>query len=150
MFEKSTSDPPMIAELDGGRALGLKGGRAAVPGSRGGPSDHQASAGGGRVVGGASSGTSQSIWKQANGTDTEGARHLKVLSGGRGLAFLRGKIQHKDLWLMDPETGVERQLTNLPDNFDILDFDISRDGREIILERVQERSDIMLLDLARQ
>jgi hypothetical protein len=51
---------------------------------------------------------------------------------------------------MDPETGVERQLTNLPDNFDILDFDISRDGREIILERVQERSDIMLLDLARQ
>jgi Tol biopolymer transport system component len=83
-------------------------------------------------------------------TLTRGARHLKFLSGGRGLAFLRGKIQHKDLWLMDPETGVERQLTNLPDNFDILDFDISPDGREIILERVQERSDIMLLDLARQ
>ncbi len=83
-------------------------------------------------------------------TLTRGARHLKFLSGGRGLAFLRGGIEHKDLWLMDPETGAERQLTNLPGDFDIRDFDISPDGREVVLERVQERSDIVLLDLARQ
>jgi Tol biopolymer transport system component len=82
-------------------------------------------------------------------TLTRGARHLKFLPGG-GLAFLRGGIEHKDLWLMDPETGVERQLTNLPVDFDIRDFDISADGREVVLERVQERSDILLLDLARQ
>ena len=50
---------------------------------------------------------------------TRGARHLKFLSGGRGLAFLRGSIEHKDLWLTDPDTGAERQLTNLPDDFDI-------------------------------
>jgi Tol biopolymer transport system component len=83
-------------------------------------------------------------------TLTRGARHLKFLSGGRGLAFLRGGIEHKDLWLMDPETGAERQLTNLPGDFDIRDFDISPDGRDVVLERVQERSDILLLDLARQ
>jgi Tol biopolymer transport system component len=83
-------------------------------------------------------------------TLTRGARHLKFLSGGRGLVFMRGGIEHKDLWLMDPETGVERQLTNLPADFDIRDFDISADGREVVLERVQERSDIVLLDLARQ
>jgi|CZKN01.1.fsa_nt_gi Tol biopolymer transport system component len=81
---------------------------------------------------------------------TRGARHLKFLSGGRGLAFLRGSIEHKDLWLMDPETGAERQLTRLPDDFDIRDFDISPNGREVVLERVQERSDIVLLDLAGQ
>jgi Tol biopolymer transport system component len=80
---------------------------------------------------------------------TRGARHLKFLSGGRGLAFLRGGIEHKDLWLMDPESGVERQLTNLPVDFDIRDFDISPDGREVVLERAQERSDILLLDLGR-
>jgi Tol biopolymer transport system component len=80
-------------------------------------------------------------------TLTRGARHLKFLSGGRGLAFLRGGVEHKDLWLMDPETGAERQLTNLPGDFDIQDFDISPDGREVVLERVQERSDIVLLDL---
>jgi hypothetical protein len=51
---------------------------------------------------------------------------------------------------MDPETGAERQLTKLPGDFDIRDFDISPDGREVVLERVQERSDIVLLDLARQ
>ena len=78
---------------------------------------------------------------------TRGARHLKFLSGGRGLAYLRGGIEHKDLWLVDPETGAERQLTNLPGDFDIRDFDISADGREAVLERVQERSDILLLDL---
>jgi hypothetical protein len=41
-------------------------------------------------------------------------------------------------------------LTNLPDDFDIRDFDISPNGREVVLERVQERSDIVLLDLAGQ
>lgn len=79
---------------------------------------------------------------------TRGARHLKFFLGGRGLAFLRGGIGHKDLWLTDPETGAERQLTNLPGDFDIRDFDISPDGREVVLERMQERSDIVLLDRA--
>ena len=83
-------------------------------------------------------------------TLTRGARHLKFLSGGRGIAFLRGEIEHKDLWLMNPETGAERQLTNMPGDFDIRDFDISPDGREVVLERMQERSDIVLVDLARQ
>jgi Tol biopolymer transport system component len=82
-------------------------------------------------------------------TLTRGARHLKFLSEGRGLAFLRGEIEHKDLWLVDPETGAERQLTNLPGDFNIRDFDISPDGREVVFERVEERSDIVLLDLAR-
>jgi Tol biopolymer transport system component len=77
---------------------------------------------------------------------TRGARHLKLISGGHELAFLRGGIEHKDLWLMNPETGAERQLTNLPGDFAIEDFDISPDGRDVILERVEERSDIVLLD----
>ena len=60
---------------------------------------------------------------------------------------LRGDIQHKNLWLIDLQTGAERQLTNLPGDFDIHDFDVSADGREVVLERVQERSDVVLLDL---
>jgi Tol biopolymer transport system component len=79
---------------------------------------------------------------------TRGARHFKFLAGGGTLAFLRGRIDHKDLWLMDLETGAERQLTNLPGDFDIRDFDISPNGRDIVLERVEERSDIVLIDLA--
>jgi Tol biopolymer transport system component len=80
-------------------------------------------------------------------TLTRGARHLTFLQGGRTVVFLRGDIQHKDLWQMDLRTGSERPLTHLPPGFDIDDFDLSPDGREIVVERVQERSDVMLLDL---
>jgi Tol biopolymer transport system component len=82
-------------------------------------------------------------------TLTRGARHLAILPGGRALVLLRGEIQHKNLWLIDLETGAEHQLTNLTPNFDIRDFDISPDGSEVVLERVQELSNVVLLDLPR-
>ena len=83
-------------------------------------------------------------------TLTRGARRLAFLRGGRTLVLLRGEIQHKNLWLIDLDTHAERQLTNLPPEFDIRDFDISPDGHEVVLERVQERSDVVLLDLPRR
>ncbi len=82
-------------------------------------------------------------------TLTRGARHLAFLPGGRALVLLRGDIQHKNLWLIDLDTGAERQLTKLTPDFDIRDFDISPDGHEVVLERAQERSDVVLLDLPR-
>ncbi|MEO8373198.1 MAG: DNA-binding protein [Candidatus Solibacter sp.] len=81
---------------------------------------------------------------------TRGARRFKFLPGGHELAFLRGGIEHKDLWLTDPDTSAERQVTKLPGDFDVADFDFSPDGREVVLERLEERSNIVLLDLARQ
>lgn len=80
-------------------------------------------------------------------TLTRGARHVAFLPSGRELVLLRGEIQHKSLWLIDLETGAERQLTNLAPDFDIQDFDISPDGREVVIERMQERSNVVLLDL---
>jgi Tol biopolymer transport system component len=80
---------------------------------------------------------------------TRGARHLAFLPGGRSLVVLQGDIQHKNLWLIDRQTGTEQQLTNLPADFEINDFDISPDGHEVVLERVQDRSDIVMLDLSR-
>jgi len=82
-------------------------------------------------------------------TLTRGARHMELLQGGRVLVLLRGEIQHKNLWLIDLRTGAERQLTNLPSEFAIQDFAISPDAREVVLERVQERSDVVLFDLPR-
>jgi Tol biopolymer transport system component len=82
-------------------------------------------------------------------TLTRGARHLVFLAGRRGLVFLKGDIWHKDLWLIDMETGAERQLTSLPPDFDIRDFDISSDGREVVLEREQEHAEVVLIDARR-
>ncbi len=82
-------------------------------------------------------------------TLTRGARHLVFMPGGRAVVLLRGEIQHKNLWLIDLETGAEHQLTNFAPDFDIRDFDISPDGREFVLERLQERSDVVLLDIPR-
>jgi hypothetical protein len=77
----------------------------------------------------------------------EASSTLDLPTGGQSLVLLRGEMQHKNLWLIDLETGAERQLT-APD-FNIRDFAISSDGREVVLERVQGRSDAVLLDLPR-
>ena len=77
-----------------------------------------------------------------------GGRHIAVLSEGRGLVYLKGEIQHKDLWLLDLETGAEHQLTKLGSDFNVSGFDISRDGHEVVIERTEESSQIVLLDLA--
>ena len=82
-------------------------------------------------------------------TLTRGARHLAFLNGGRELVFVRGDIRHKDLWSMDMGTGAQRQLTYLPADFDIRDFDISANGSEVVLERAQEHSEVVLVDLHR-
>ena len=79
-------------------------------------------------------------------TLTRGARRLRFLDRRRALVVMRGDIQHKDLWLIDLETGVERQLTRFPPDFNLRDFDISADGRELVLERIQEDSDVVLLE----
>lgn len=79
-------------------------------------------------------------------TLTRGARHLAVLPGGQKLVFLQGDIQHKNLWMIDLETGAMQQLTHIPADFDVRDFDISPDGREAILERAQARSKIVAID----
>lgn len=83
-------------------------------------------------------------------TLTRGARRLRFLDAGRALLLMRGDIRHKDLWVVDLATGKERQLTRLPADFNIRDFDVSADGQEILLERVQDHSDVVLIDLERR
>ena len=77
---------------------------------------------------------------------TRGGRHLALLPGGRKLVFLQGEIQHKNLWVVDLETGAMQQLTHMPPEFDVRDFDLSADGTEAILERAQARSDVVVID----
>jgi dipeptidyl aminopeptidase/acylaminoacyl peptidase len=78
-----------------------------------------------------------------------GARHLTFLPGRGSLVVLRGEIRHKNLWLIDLETGAEQPLTDLPADFVVRDFDIAPDGRDLVLEQVQEHADLVLLEIPR-
>lgn len=77
---------------------------------------------------------------------TRGARHLALLPGGQRLVFLQGELQHKNLWMVDLQTGEMQQLTHMPAEFDVRDFDLSTDGTEAILERAQAHSEVVLID----
>jgi Tol biopolymer transport system component len=80
-------------------------------------------------------------------TLSRGSRRLAFMPEGRSLVFLRGDIGHKNLWSIDLRSGAERQLTNFGPDFTVRDFDVSPDGRELIIEQLQERSDITLIEL---
>jgi len=77
---------------------------------------------------------------------TIGARRVAFARNSGSLIFLRGGIDRKDFWQLDPRTGTERQLTDLPTGFVIGDFDVSPDGAEIIFDRVQESSSVLLIE----
>ena len=83
-------------------------------------------------------------------TLTRGSRHAVFLSERHALVLLRGEIRHKDLYEVDLDTGHERALTHVGPDFTITDFDISPDGRTVLLERSQENSNIVLLKVQGQ
>jgi Tol biopolymer transport system component len=78
---------------------------------------------------------------------TRGARHFVFLPDRPALIVLKGEMGHKDVWLIDLDTGHERALTNFGRDIVVRDFDVSRDGRELVVEQVQEHSDIVRIDL---
>jgi len=80
-------------------------------------------------------------------TLTRGARHLVFLPGGRALLVLRGEIGHKNLVRVDLGSGDEAPVLELPADVDVRDFDLSPDGRELVLEQVKDNSDLVLIEL---
>ena len=66
----------------------------------------------------------------------------------QSLLVLRGDFGHKNFWLIDLRTGAGRLLAELPAEFVIGDFDISPDGSDILFDRVQEDSELALIERA--
>lgn len=77
---------------------------------------------------------------------TRGARRVVFLRNQPALIFLRGEIGHKDLWILDLQSGDQRLLSELPPDFTVRDFDVSADGSQIVFDRVQENSDLALIE----
>jgi Tol biopolymer transport system component len=77
---------------------------------------------------------------------TRGARRLAFLRGPNVLIIARGDMDHKNLYAIDLDSGRERQITNFGPDFVVGDFDISADGRAVLLEREHDDSDIVLIE----
>ena len=71
---------------------------------------------------------------------TRGARHLALLPGGRSWCSCRARFSTRISGWSILRRAQMQQLTHMPAEFDVRDFDLSADGAEAILERAQARS----------
>ena len=76
------------------------------------------------------------------------ARGARVAFGRRDreIIVLRGEISHKNFWTIDLDSGAERQLTQFGPGFNIQDFDLTADGKQIVFDRLEESSTIAVID----
>jgi Tol biopolymer transport system component len=77
---------------------------------------------------------------------SRGARRVVFWHDSRSVVVLRGDVSHKNFWLVDLQTGADRQLGELTSEPAIGDFDVSRSGDEIVFDRVEKSSEIALIE----
>jgi Tol biopolymer transport system component len=79
---------------------------------------------------------------------SRGARRVVFWHDSRSVVVLRGDVSHKNFWLVDLQTGADRQLGELTSEPAIGDFDVSRSADEIVFDRVEKSSEIALIERA--
>jgi Tol biopolymer transport system component len=79
---------------------------------------------------------------------SRGGDRYRFLPGGKQVVALFGGYLQQNFWMVDLVTGERRQLTDLKPGYSIGSFDVSPDGRQILFARVQQNSDVVLIDLA--
>jgi Tol biopolymer transport system component len=78
----------------------------------------------------------------------EGER-VRFLRDGRGLIYMLGStMAGQDFWRLDLSTMRSRRLTRLSNPAVMRTFDITPNGSRIVFDRLQENSNVLLIDLA--
>ena len=60
---------------------------------------------------------------------------------------MQGLTASQDFWLLDLATMKSRLLTRLQNRATMRTFDITRDGKQIVFDRLRENSSVVLIDL---
>ena len=71
----------------------------------------------------------------------------RFLPDGSGVVVKLGGFRRQDFWRVDVATGERRQLTRLRSGESLRRFDVSPDGSRLVLERVRENSNVVLIEL---
>jgi Tol biopolymer transport system component len=73
----------------------------------------------------------------------------RFLPDGSGFVFMQGPPGVQDFWLMDFTTNTTRMVARLSSPGTISTFDVTPDGKHIVFDRVEERSNLVLIDRGR-
>jgi Tol biopolymer transport system component/tRNA A-37 threonylcarbamoyl transferase component Bud32 len=76
------------------------------------------------------------------------ATPYRFMPNGKALIALEGNLGAQNFFRVDLQSGQQRQLTDLKARFVIQNFDVSRDGTQIVFDRLRDNSDIVLMNLA--
>jgi len=71
----------------------------------------------------------------------------RFMPDGKSLVLQDGGWRTQQFFLVSLATGERRQLTSLKTGRPIRSFDVAPDGKQILFDRVQENSDIVLIEL---
>jgi dipeptidyl aminopeptidase/acylaminoacyl peptidase len=66
----------------------------------------------------------------------------------QSLFVLRVDPSHMSLLQVDLLSGMQRPLYELPSDFVARDFDVAANGREVVLDRIEDNSDVALIERA--
>ena len=82
-------------------------------------------------------------------TQRDGER-MRFLRDGRGLVYMDGSsaTPWEDFWLLDLKTKKTRRLTRFKNSAAMRTFDLTPDGHQIVFDRLNENSAVVLIDLA--
>jgi Tol biopolymer transport system component len=76
------------------------------------------------------------------------AECLSFLPDGSGLVHMGGSSFAPELRLLDLATGATRALATLDERGEVRGFDVTPDGGAIVFDRVQQNSDVVLIELS--
>jgi Tol biopolymer transport system component len=76
-----------------------------------------------------------------------GGDRYRFLPNSKAIVLLLGDILRQDFWLFDLATNQLRRMTQMQQGYSTTGFDVSPDGKQIIFDRLQDNSHIVLITL---